>query len=246
VSEDQHAKLKQVENRKRIEQAYDNYKRDPFTYETAFITEVLEFAKRKFRRIEIENPQTATIQDADDYAQRVAIDVLNGLANFRGDNFHAWLSKIVHNTKNDFISEMDEQRKTKVGISVVVNNDDGDKEEIDNPLLYSTSGYDHLLNIPKSVTGIDRNICNLLLTQVRGKDGNHRGLNYAEVAHVLNMNEDAVKTRILKLRRRLKAEKNEERARNLNAPKEAARRHRERANADLARIRADKAAKANQ
>jgi hypothetical protein len=57
------------------------------------------------------------------------------------------------------------------------------------------------------------------------------------------MTEDAVKTRLLKLRTRLKADKNEERAKNLNAPMEAARKHRERADADLVRIRAENAAK---
>jgi len=242
VSENKLAALKQVENQKRVEQVYQNYILDPVKHETEFYKEVFKFAKHKLWRIESENQQT--IRNSSDFAQDVTVDVWRQLAtNFRPNNFHAWLCKIVNNTKNDFISEIDDQKKNKVGVMVIMDDDDGAKEEVENPLLHASSGYGQFLNIPSSVTGIDLNICKMLLTQVRGKDGNHRGRNYAEVARALRMTEDAVKTRLLKLRTRLKADKNEERAKNLNAPMEAARKHRERADADLVRIRAENAAK---
>jgi hypothetical protein len=57
------------------------------------------------------------------------------------------------------------------------------------------------------------------------------------------MTESAVKKRLVKLRTKLVAERDTEKAKNLNAPAEAARKHRERADAELAKIRADKAAK---
>jgi DNA-directed RNA polymerase specialized sigma24 family protein len=233
---------KQKVNKMRLERAYENYTLNPIKHGATLFQEVFAFAFKKLRWIEIENPQTETIQTAEDYAQEVAKDVWKTLATFRPNNFHAWLSKIVNNTKNDFISEMDDQKKNKVGVMVIMDDDDGgESEEVENPLLHASSGYGQFLNIPSSVTGIDLNICKMLLTQVRGKNGNHRGRTYGEVARALNMTEEAVDMRLKKLRKRLVAEKNEERAKNLNTPMEAKRQQRERADAELAKIRADKA-----
>ena len=135
---------------------------------------------------------------------------------FRGDrsNIYAYVQSIIFQDKKpEFLKEIIEQRETKVGLTSVVENDDGESEEIDNPgICREPEGRDLDIRIPKSVQGVDLTICKLMLTTVRGQDGKYRGRNYANIGLILGMTENAVKKRMEQLRDRLKKEKKEREA----------------------------------
>jgi hypothetical protein len=64
--------------------------------------------------------------------------------------------------------------------------------------------------IPNGIEGLDLTICKLLLTEVQDQvNGEYimRPRNYREVGLVLGMTENAVKSRMAKLRKRTKAER---------------------------------------
>jgi hypothetical protein len=133
-------------------------------------------------------------------------------------NFYAWVHSIVFAKKKALEAEILEQKYSKVDILVsravsenqkITTSNKDEYEQVDNPLIHagpslstgSGCGY-----VPESVQGLDRAICNLFSTQVRGKDGNHRSRRFAEVALVLNMSEVAVRKRFERLQERIKAE----------------------------------------
>lgn len=210
------AVLKQAQNKRRLIDAYNNYISAPAKYEKDFYDEVKNFAYRKLYHFEIENSKLGTINTVDDYAQEVVIGVWTGLMSGAftgdGDSFYSWVNKTTFNKGVDFLDEIVEQRENKVGVLVEKRDEDRKQEQIDNPELHETELNDHFITIPKSVQGIDLNICKVMMSsevQDQRKDGSYfyRPKNYAEVAEILNMTEQAVKDRLCKLKKRLKAEK---------------------------------------
>ena len=204
---------KRQTNKKRLEDAYQKYIDRVPGYESIFYSEVIQHAKRKMYDIEIDNPKLGTAGTVDDYAQEVVIAVWQGLksGSFRGDssNIYAWIQSIIYQSKKpDFLKEIIDQRNTKVSITTVIEDDDSEADEIDNPELYKESEERDLdIRIPASVKGTDLTICKLMLTTVQGEGGKYRGRNYADIAFILGMTENAVKKRMHKLRTRLKDEK---------------------------------------
>jgi len=199
-------------SKERLEDAYAGYIDRVPGSEQKFYNEVLDLAKRKMYHLEIENPMLGTAGTVDDYAQDVAIAVWNGLGSFRGDRskVYAWVESIIFRTRPEFLEEIIEQRKMKVGITTIVD-DEGEPEEIDNPEIYrAAEGVDLDIRIPDSVQGVDLLICKLLMTSVRGENGEYRGRTYANIAMLMEMSEDAVKKRVNRLRDRLKVEKKAE------------------------------------
>jgi RNA polymerase sigma factor (sigma-70 family) len=206
--------LKQAQNKKSLVDAFNNYISAPAKYEKEFYDEVKKFAYRKLYHFEIENSKLGTTNTVDDYAQDVVVGVWTGLKSFCGDadSFCSWVNKIIFNTGVDFLDEIVEQRENKVGILIEKVDEDGKQEQVDNSAIYETEINDHFITIPNSVQGIDLNICKVMMSsqvQDQRKDGSYfyRPKNYAEVAEILNMTEQAVKDRVAKLKKRLKVER---------------------------------------
>lgn len=183
----------------RLIAAYDNYVADSVANETAFWNAVLDFARMKIYYLELEFSSVGTTNTVDDYAQEVALAVWTGLETFSGDGptFYSWVHAICYNQAAHFFKEIKNQKTNKVGITVVVEDEQGEEEEIDNPELHSCQLRDFFITIPKSVQGVDLAICHLMLD----------GINYAQIGKMLGMSETAVKLRMYKLRKRLAAEK---------------------------------------
>jgi RNA polymerase sigma factor (sigma-70 family) len=215
MSTGEYEKQKRESTKQGLISAYEAYLRSEAGSLDKLLALVQKFAYKKLYHFEIENKELGTINTVDDYAQDVATAVWNGLRlqSFSGDSssFYPWVHKITHNKGILFIKELEKQRNTKVGLTVVRENDDGEKEEIDNPEIYEEHDFDIRVNIPRSIQGVDLTICKLMLTTVQDqrKDGSfyRRGRNYAEVADVLEMTEGAVKARLKRLRKGLKKEK---------------------------------------
>ena len=233
-------------NKQRLEDAYQKYIDRVPGYESIFYKEVIEHAKRKMYDIEIDNPRLGTAGTVDDYAQEVVIEVWQGPSrgSFRGgkSNIYAWVQSIIFkNKKPEFLKEIIDQRKTKVGITTVVEGDDGGLEEIDNPEIYrEPEGRDFDIRIPSSVQGIDRLICTLMLDKVRGDNGQYRNRNYANIAMIMEMTENAVKKRMQKLRIRLRAEREAGKKEQQRMDEEADTKRRNSFSIGLAKIRAGK------
>ena len=231
--------------KKQLEDAFDAYERREPASMDSLLLEVVKFAKRKMYGVEMDNPKLGTIRTVDDYAQDVMVAVWQGLESksFLGGRpkFYAYVNKISHNTKQDFLAEIIHQRNHKVALTVPINNEYGIKEdEEDNPEIYDARDFDVRINIPASVQGIDLTICKLLLTEVRGKDGNHRGRNYSDIGRILEMTEDAVKKRMDRLRDRLKVEKEAEKNEQQRIKEDAERERRDSVSIGLAKLRGTK------
>jgi hypothetical protein len=102
-----------------------------------------------------------------------------------------------------------EEKQTNVPMFVEIEeeNEKGRTEKFteENPLIHAgADGYGRHTLIPADVEGVNRDICNLLLTEVQDQiDGEYvmRGRNYAEVGFVLGMTEAAVQMRMQRLRK---------------------------------------------
>ena len=239
---------KRQEYKKQIEDAYRAYeRREPLSLDKLLV-KVQEFAYRKMYGIELDNPKLGTVRTADDYAQDVMVDVWQQLkqGSFRGDSstFYAWINKICHNTKQNFLSEIVDQRKNKRSLMVPIFDEHGSKDdEEDNPEIYESDVRDFDIRIPTSVQGIDLTICKLLLTEVQDeRNGEYvmRGRTYAEVGHVLQMTEAAVKKRLNRLQKRLKAEKDPELKEQQKIREDALEEQRDSVSRGLAKLRGTK------
>jgi DNA-directed RNA polymerase specialized sigma24 family protein len=234
---DKLARLKYEANKRRMIQAYDNRG----TLGDAFLDTVREFATIKLRYLEYEFAKTGTYTTVDDYAQEVVIAVWEKLPSFRGNTgeaFYSWVNRIAYVKAAKFFNVLLDKKFKYTTLTVTGKDEDGDEEEIDNPELWST-GYDRGIRIPESVTGLDRLIFSLMLTErfdperpnyvapgsrVLNPDnpkGAMRGMNYAEVAATLRvtpapagedwsgMTPGAVEARVRRVRNRLKREREE-------------------------------------
>ena len=226
----EYEKRQQQRYRKRLEDAYEAYKRrEPLSLDKLG-KEVYEFARRKLYNVE-SNPefsQIGTSKTVDDFAQEVVFSVWKGLKRgaFRGDvsTFYSWVHKITFNQRRGFEGEILEQKYVKVPLLVSktvepdekITNDRYEHEQVDNPEIHEGPAvYDIGCNIPKSTQGLDRTICNLLLTEVSDEVNCEyivRPRNYAEVAFVLGMTESAVSKRLQLMRKRNIKDKEQEKA----------------------------------
>lgn len=181
---------------------------------------VRKFALHKLATVGREFRETA--ETAEDHAQEISIKVWQGIGEPRSaESFYAWVNAITFNRKTKAFNDLLEEKKTTVPLMVPMIDDDGNEtdELTDNPAIYERStGVEHVC-IPDSVIGIDYNICLSLMVGIHHErpDGTwgERPKTMAEVAKELNMREEQVTQRLKHLRKRLKAEKAEEKKQNL-------------------------------
>lgn len=198
--------LKFLARKKSLVEAYKNYKKEPIKYENVFWTEVNEFAKVKLYHLEVEFAKMGSANTVDDWAQDVTIKVWMALRDgqFKGtpSQFYSWLNKITFNEANDAFNELLKQQQTFVGLTVPSKDEHGyTGEEEDNAELYKSDVKDFSIYIPPSVQGDDLWICKLILF----------GWSYERIGRRLGVSEQAIKDRLFRLRKRIKAEKEEAR-----------------------------------
>lgn len=191
---DQFLAAKREENHSKLIAAYENYVRDPGRYENQFWHAILEFAKIKLHYLEIEFSSTGTSSTADDFAQDVAMGVWEGLRSFRGNkfNFYAWVHSICYKQAARFFNELKKHKYKKVGTSIVIEDENGFEEVVDNPEIYNSHNVlrDFFITIPDNIEGVNRDICLMILD----------GMSYKQVAEELGMSEMAVTLRIHRIR----------------------------------------------
>ena len=210
------AAIKRTSIRNNLMSAYEAYERREPNSMDKLLELVRKFAYMKLCHLEFDFKGFGTAETVDDWAQDVVINVWQNLEKktFKTPAlFYSWVHKIAFNQATDSFNYLIEEKSTEVPLMVKIRDEHGtdEEDEEENPLIHSQSNNDHSIRIPASVQGIDRTICKLLLTTVReAATGKHRGRNYAEVAWVLSMTEDAVETRIRRMRKNIKAENERE------------------------------------
>jgi RNA polymerase sigma factor (sigma-70 family) len=202
VSENVLAARKHERIKQGLMDAYEAYLRKEPLSEESLMEKVREFAIVKLRRYEMRDSDFAGVPTAntmDDFAQDAAVRVWMGLKTFEGDadDFYSFVNKVSFHRRVDFYRELEDAKKHRVGIMVDRENEDGEIESIDNPELYKSDDREYRVQIPKSIQGVELNICKLMLD----------GKNYSQVAKSLSMTEDAVKQRMYRLRIRMDAER---------------------------------------
>lgn len=180
--------------------AYEGYQRREPGSADRLMEQVRKFAYTKVYHLEHDFENFGSSQTADDWAQNVSLAVWKGLDKFQGTPalFYSWVHKICFNEATDAFNIVKEESLTKVALFVKSLDEDSDeKQEEINPEIYRLDERETMLSIPASIQGVDRNICSLIID----------GMNYAQVAEGLRMTEGAVKMRLLRLRDRMKAER---------------------------------------
>jgi len=214
MSNNKLAGTKREQNRNNLISAYEAYqRREPRSMDN-LLAVVRKFAYMKLYHLEHDFKDFGSAETVDDWAQDVVFKVWQALDKDRFEGtpaeFYSWVHKIAFNRSTDAFNDLQDEKAIKVPLFIKSKeggDENGDDYEEENPAIYEEDGDASVaFHIPASVQGIDLTICKLLLTEVRGTDGNHRGRNYAEVGFVLGMTEDAVKKRLSRLQQRLKAE----------------------------------------
>lgn len=190
-----------TQTRKNIMAAYEAYtRREPGSKEQLFKL-VRDFAYLKVYHLEYDFRHLGTAETADDWAQKVALDIWIGIDKFEGspELFYSWVHKSAYNRAKLAFKYLDHESKTKVSLTVDhLDEESGEESQEDNPEIYEREGgSDFTFTIPKSVQGLDLDICKLILD----------GESYAEIAASLDMTEGAVKMRLERLRLRLATER---------------------------------------
>lgn len=186
-------------NRNKLIVAYEAYKRkEPGSSDNLMLT-VRNFAYTKVYHLEFEFKDLGTSETADDWAQEVVLRVWQGLNKFHGTSemFYSWVHKIAFNQATDAFNNLRSTKDSKVLLFEKEEDENGEIKEEENPEIHNQAGVEFSITIPKSVQGIDLNICKLIMD----------GMSYAEVADALKMTENAVEHRLRKLRKRLASEK---------------------------------------
>jgi len=192
-----YAALVRESNRQRLIAAYERYQRKEPGSLDLLLAEVRRFAERKIIQLERKAEGFAgvpTPDDFNDWAQEAVIGVWVGLdraafAGKSGSDFYAWVNKITFNKKTDFLKSLIKTKKHRVPLLVTIEDEDGKKEEVLNPEIYSRESEIHT-SIPSYIQGDDRSILNLI---VSGKD-------YIYISKVLNITVSAIKKRMERVR----------------------------------------------
>jgi DNA-directed RNA polymerase specialized sigma24 family protein len=181
--------------------AYEAYQREEPGSMDILLQSVRKFATSKLIHLEHDFAEFGTAENTDDWAQEVTIKVWRGMDTTRTpSSFYAWVHKIAFNQAsasfNNLVEEQDVHASLTKPIRDKNGEDIGDVGVKDNPELY-TGGPSSRLYIPQSVQGIDLNICKLILA----------GMTYAEIGEDLQMTEDAIWSRVKRLKKRIAAER---------------------------------------
>ena len=138
-------------------------------------------------------------EDAEDMAQEAFIKAFNALSSFREDSkFSSWLYRIVSNVCLDHLRA----GKNKATVSLTVENEDGQSEELDLP--DPTSSPEKILEGKMTVDAVRRGLRELppdyrqvlLLREVQG-------LSYEEISDATGIEIGTVKSRIFRARKKL-------------------------------------------
>jgi len=209
------ASLKRNSRKQALISAYEAYVRQEPGSMDRVLKLVNEFALLKLIHLEHEPDfkQFGSAETADDWAQEVSIKVWQELVKKdrkrTGEQFYAWVHKIAFNKGNAAFKKLVAEKSTKVSLFVSVDEEDesGNEQTFtnENPLIHAGNGASEIgCPIPQSVQGLDRTICNLMLTEVqdRRENGDYfmRPRNYAEIGFVLGMTESAVQMRMQRVR----------------------------------------------
>ena len=232
MSDNNIAAIKRDRVKRALMSAYEAYQRKEPRSLDKLIALVRDFAYSKVIHLEHEFADHGTAETADDWAQEISFNAWRALdRGFSGnaESFYSWLHKIAFNQATDAFHYLDDHRQTFTGLAVSVNGEDGEAEEVDNPEVYAegptktTTKYDDAVErkrarlesrggaisqkdrdgfvgsvseILRNVAGLDRDICLIML------DG--RDLTNAQIGAELGLTEDAVLSRVKRIRQRMR------------------------------------------
>lgn len=217
-SSDALSEIKYERNKARLMQIFDLYRANPSKHESDFWSAITEFANTKLYYIEMEFPQVGTSGTVDDYAQEVVMGVWKLLPEFNGDSekFYAWVHSICFKHAADFFNELRHQKDNKTGVTVVVEDENGWEEEVDNAELHKGEYNFPLIQLPSDLTNEESHLVSAILTgkRVQNKDKNHPYLNVGdwmtrartdqEIADELGVPLNTLKSKIKRLRDRVR------------------------------------------
>jgi RNA polymerase sigma factor (sigma-70 family) len=160
----------------------------------------------------------------DDLAQNICLKLFLKFDEFdgTGEDYLHFVTKVIKNGRVDAAAQRKKEREIEVPFYVDETDEDGNVEEVENPVFYETSYHQKMVSIPESIQGEDLQICRWLLT----------GMKLAEIAFEVGLTESAVKKRISRIREResaVLAHQREQRKKN-DAPEKERQTYRQRMN----------------
>jgi RNA polymerase sigma factor (sigma-70 family) len=191
-------KIKSRDIKKRLEAAYDSW-RQTGSLGVAMFPAVRDYAYNSLYVLEVDEGfrNFGSAETCDDWSQDISLKVWQNLqaGKFKGDtfaSFHKWIWTICKNHRTDAFNDLREERDTTVGVTIVIEDKDGNEGEVQNPEVYESPllPYRSFFTIPRSIQGVDLNICKLILA----------GMNHAQIAKELQMTESNVSKRVSRFR----------------------------------------------
>jgi DNA-directed RNA polymerase specialized sigma24 family protein len=151
---------------------------------------VQNFATAKAEKELFESAEQA--KNADDVAQETTIYVWKNLGKFKGDGkaFFSWVNRSTFtDSKNAAIAARKQMRKS---VALTVTDEYGSRD--DNPALYGPQKkIPYRRALPDFITGVDLRICQHI----------REGLDYGQIAEVLEITRSAVTQRIAAMKKRI-------------------------------------------
>jgi DNA-directed RNA polymerase specialized sigma24 family protein len=194
--------LKHRISKAKLQQAYSDYigrlSPDSKLYaedaEHNFLEAVTKFAKGKVEVGIYELPEW--VKTADDYSQLVADKVRRGVDKVTGgpSGFFAWLTTVCKTVSIDAFKEIKDQTDRKVDFMVEVEDENGEKEWVQNPIVTNFLEYDE----GTGMVDLDRK--ELPTWDIKGEDGVivkrlNEGVSCAKIAKELGLNPATVRKR---------------------------------------------------
>jgi RNA polymerase sigma factor (sigma-70 family) len=205
------AGIEREKSKVRLTACYEAYKRkEPGSADNLMLA-VRALAYVKVYHLEHDFKDFGSAETADDWAQDVCVNVWSNLDKFKGTSaiFYAWVHSIAFRKSTKAFKRLKKENDTKVQLFTSKNEDECEDEndtEQDNPEIYEgRDGYGGSVQIPAGVDRVERNICLLI------RDGR----NYEEIAEELHMTLGAVTMRLLRLRERLQAQREQKKEKEL-------------------------------
>jgi DNA-directed RNA polymerase specialized sigma24 family protein len=184
-------------NKERIIAAFEAYQRqEPASVDNLMVV-VGDFLHAKLKRLDHDFHDSAIL--AEDRAQNALMDIWSRVRLHQftgtGEEFFRWVNRISFTARMEGLRELiDEQRKRT---PLMFDGEAEDDPAFDNPALYEREVINESpFTIPNTVQGTDLSICRLILD----------GKSYAEIAAILDISEKAVKDRMYRIKRQMKAE----------------------------------------
>jgi DNA-directed RNA polymerase specialized sigma24 family protein len=193
------ADIKYEENKHDIKQAYCRFAarhsmKYPEHAEHDFLETVTKFAKGKIEQGIFDLPEW--VKTADDYSQLVADKVRRGVDKVTGgpSGFFAWLTTVCKTVSIDAFKEVKDQTDRKVDFMVEVEDENGEKEWVQNPIVTNLFEYDE----GTGMVDLDRK--ELPTWDINGEDGVivkrlNEGVSCAKIAKELGLNPATVRKR---------------------------------------------------